>query len=35
MRIVDLSHTIERVPADLPEFMRVDVSYTDPHARRG
>jgi kynurenine formamidase len=29
MRIVDLSHTIESMPTDLPEFMRVDVSYTD------
>ncbi len=29
MRIVDLSHTIESMPKDLPEFMRVDVSYTD------
>jgi kynurenine formamidase len=27
MRIVDLSHTIESMPPDLPEFMRVDVSY--------
>lgn len=29
MRIIDLSHTIESTPEDLPEFMRVDVSYTD------
>ena len=29
MRIVDLSHTIETLPEDLPAFMRVEVSYTD------
>lgn len=29
MRIIDLSHTIETLPADLPEFMRVEVTYTD------
>jgi kynurenine formamidase len=29
MRIIDLSHTIESTPTDLPDFMRVDVSYTD------
>jgi kynurenine formamidase len=29
MRIVDLSHTIESLPADLPDFMRVEVTYTD------
>lgn len=29
MRIVDLSHTIETLPADIPEFMRVEVTYTD------
>lgn len=29
MRIIDLSHTIESMPKELPEFMRVDVSYTD------
>ncbi len=28
-RIVDLSFTIESSPQDLPEFMRIDVSYTD------
>jgi kynurenine formamidase len=29
MRLVDLSHTIETLPEDLPAFMRVEVSYTD------
>ncbi len=29
MRIVDLSHTIETLPQDLPSFMRVEVSYSD------
>lgn len=29
MRIVDLSHTIETLPEDLPSFMRVEVTYTD------
>ncbi len=29
MRIVDLSHTIESSPLGLPDFMRVEVSYTD------
>jgi kynurenine formamidase len=29
MRIVDLSHTIETLPEDMPAFMRVEVSYTD------
>ncbi len=29
MRIVDLSHTIETLPRDLPSFMRVEVSYSD------
>lgn len=29
MRIIDLSHTIESMPPDLPEFMRVEVSYSD------
>lgn len=29
MHIVDLSHTIESMPEELPEFMRVEVSYTD------
>ena len=28
-RIVDLSFTIESSPQDIPEFMRIDVSYTD------
>src|SRR4051812_19274041 len=28
-RIVDLSFTIEPSPQDLPEFMRIDISYTD------
>jgi kynurenine formamidase len=28
-RVVDLSFTIESSPPDLPEFMRIDVSYTD------
>jgi len=28
-RIIDLSFTIEPSPPDLPEFMRIDVSYTD------
>ena len=29
MRIIDLSHTIETLPDDMPAFMRVDVTYTD------
>jgi kynurenine formamidase len=29
MRIVDLSHTIESLPEDLPSFLRVEVTYTD------
>ncbi len=29
MRIVDLSHTIETLPDDLPAFMRVEVTYTN------
>jgi kynurenine formamidase len=29
MRIVDLSHTIETLPQDLPSFMRVEVGYSD------
>ncbi len=29
MRIVDLSHTIETLPEDIPAFMRVEVTYTD------
>jgi len=29
MRIVDLSHTIESLPADTPHFLRVEVSYSD------
>lgn len=29
MRIVDLSHTIESLPPDIPQFLRVDVSYSD------
>lgn len=28
-RVVDLSFTIESSPQDLPEFMRIDVTYTD------
>ena len=28
-RIVDLSFTIEPSPQDIPEFMRIDVDYTD------
>jgi len=31
-RIIDLSFTIESSPQDLPEFMRIDVTYTD-HAQ--
>lgn len=29
MRIVDLSHTIETLPGDIPAFMRVEVTYSD------
>ena len=29
MRIIDLSHTIESLPPDLPQFLRVEVSYSD------
>jgi kynurenine formamidase len=29
MRIIDLSHTIETLPDDMPAFMRVEVTYTD------
>ncbi len=29
MRIIDLSHTIESLPADIPQFLRVEVSYSD------
>jgi kynurenine formamidase len=29
MNIIDLSHTIETMPIDLPAFMRVEVTYTD------
>jgi kynurenine formamidase len=32
MKIVDLSHTIESSPQDLPDFLRVDVSYSDHQA---
>ena len=32
MRIVDLSHTIESLPDDLPAFMQVRVDYTDHKA---
>ena len=28
MRIIDLSHTIETLPDDMPAFMRVEVTYT-------
>jgi kynurenine formamidase len=30
--IIDLSHTIESSPQDLPDFLRVDVSYSDHQA---
>ena len=33
MRIIDLSHTIETLPDDIPPFMRVDVDLHRP--RRG
>lgn len=29
MRIIDLSHTIESLPPDIPQFLRVDVAYSD------
>lgn len=29
MRIIDLSHTIESLPTDIPQFLRVEVSYSD------
>lgn len=29
MKIIDLSHTIETLPDDMPAFMRVEVTYTD------
>jgi kynurenine formamidase len=29
MRIIDLSHTIETLPEDIPQFMRVVVEYSD------
>ncbi len=29
MRMVDLSHTVETLPENLPAFMRVEVRYTD------
>ena len=29
MRIIDLSHTIESLPPDLPQFLRVEVDYSD------
>jgi kynurenine formamidase len=32
MKIVDLSHTIASSPQDLPDFLRVDVSYSDHQA---
>ncbi len=32
MRIIDLSHTIESLPADIPQFLRVEVSYSDHQA---
>jgi kynurenine formamidase len=32
MKIIDLSHTIESSPQDLPDFLRVDVSYSDHQA---
>jgi kynurenine formamidase len=32
MRIVDLSHTIESLPPDIPQFLRVEVFYSDHQA---
>jgi kynurenine formamidase len=29
LRIIDLSHTIESLPPELPQFLRVEVSYSD------
>jgi kynurenine formamidase len=29
MRIIDLSHTIESLPPELPQFLRVEVDYSD------
>ena len=29
MKIVDLSHTIETLPEDVPSFLRVEVGYAD------
>ena len=32
MRIIDLSHTIESLPEDIPAFLQVRVDYTDHKA---
>jgi kynurenine formamidase len=35
LRIIDLSHTIETLPQNVPSFMRVEVTYTDHVAGAG